>query len=186
MRTAATLLIVALAVLVQATVVNRIPFAWGTGPDLVVAALAAVALTASPAVSAGSGFAAGLAMDLMPPADHAVGRYALVLCVVFYLVALLRANTGAPGAVGGRPSAWTGIGTALAASLGVSAAYAAVGLVVGDPRLSLGALAVAAGTGAVLTTLVAPLVTLPLLWMRTVFTEDEFATVQGPTRLGGW
>ncbi|MCY9785099.1 rod shape-determining protein MreD [Nocardiopsis sp. EMB25] len=186
MRSAATLVIVAVAVLVQATAVNRVQFDWGPGPDLVVAALVAVALTTTPAVAASAGFAAGLAMDLLPPAEHAVGRYALVLCVAAYLVALLRANTGSPGAVGAPPSAWTGIGVTAVTSLGVGLGYAAVGLVMGDPRVSLGATAVAVGVGTVLTTLVSPLVTVPLLWIRNAFTENEFATIQGPTGLGGW
>ncbi|MFI6579450.1 rod shape-determining protein MreD [Nocardiopsis sp. NPDC050513] len=186
MRSAATLLIVAVAVLVQATAVNRIPFDWGPGPDLVVAALVAVALTASPAVSAFTGFTAGLAMDLLPPAEHAVGRYALVLCAAAYLVALLRANTGSPGAVGAPPSAWTGIVVTAVTSLGVGLGYAAVGLLMGDPRVSPGAVVTAVGVGTLLTTLVSPLVTVPLLWIRNAFTENEFATVQGPMGPGGW
>ena len=36
------------------------------------------------------GFAAGLAADLVPPADHEVGRWALVLTLVGYLAGLGR------------------------------------------------------------------------------------------------
>src|SRR5699024_10647934 len=83
-----TFVLVTVAVLAQATVINRLPFDWNAGPDLVVATVVAVALTTSPAAAAGTGFAAGLAIDVMPPAEHPVGRYTLVLCLEDYLVAL--------------------------------------------------------------------------------------------------
>ena len=129
MRSVATLLMVAVAVLVQATIVNRLPFDWGPGPDLVLAAVVAVALTTSPAAAAGCGFAAGLAMDIMPPAEHPMGRYALVLCVTAYVVSLLHANTGLGGSVGGRVSRWAALGVVAVASLGVGLGYAFIGLV---------------------------------------------------------
>ncbi|GAA0991452.1 MULTISPECIES: rod shape-determining protein MreD [Nocardiopsidaceae] len=186
MRSAATLVMVAAAVLAQATIVNRLPFAWGPGPDLVVAAVVAVALTTSPAAAAACGFGAGLAMDLLPPAEHAVGRYALVLCLAAYLVALLRRNTGAPGAVGSRTSGWAAVGATAATALGVGAGYAAVGLLMGDQHMTPAAVGTGVGVGAALTVLVAPLVTLPVLWVRETLADSEFATVQGPMAPGGW
>lgn len=186
MRSAATLVLVTVAVIVQTAVVNRLPFDWVPGPDLVVAAVVAVALTTSPAAAAASGFAAGLAVDLLPPADHAVGRYALVLCLAAYTVALLRQNTGAPGGGGSHTSAWAALGATAVTALGVGTGYAAVGFVMGDAHITPAAVAVGIGAGAACTTLVAPLVTLPIVWVRDTLADSEFATVQGPMSPGGW
>ncbi|MEU1901633.1 rod shape-determining protein MreD [Nocardiopsis dassonvillei] len=186
MRNAATLALVAVAVLAQATVVNRLPFEWGAGPDLVAAAIVAVALTTSPAAAAACGFAAGLAMDVLPPAEHALGRYALVLCVAAYLLALLHRNTGSAGALGGRPSMWALMAATAVTAVGVGLGYALVGVLMGDPRVSLAAVAVNTLVGAALTTLVSPLVTLPLLWARGALSDSELAGVRGPVSPGGW
>ncbi|RKS04870.1 rod shape-determining protein MreD [Nocardiopsis sp. Huas11] len=186
MRAVATVVLVAVAVLLQAVVVQRLPLPWGPGPDLVVAAVAAVALTARPATAAGYGFAAGLAMDLLPPAEHAVGRYALVLCLAAYTAALLRANTGAQGAVGMRIGLPAVVGATASIALGAGLAYAAVGFVMGDPRLTLAAVVVNAGLGALLTALVSPVVTLPMVRLRDALADSDFATVQGPTSPVGW
>ena len=186
MRATATLLMVTVVVLVQTTVVNRIPFDWGPGPDLVLAAVVAVALTTGPATAAGCGFVAGLAMDVLPPAEHPMGRYALVLCVAAYLIALLRANTGLGGAAGPEVSRWASLGVVAATSVGVGLGYAFVGLVMGEAHVTLAAVAGNVGVGTALTTLIAPLVTLPILWVRSLLAEDDFATIQGPTSVGGW
>lgn len=186
MRAAVTLLLVSVAVLSQAVIINRLPFDWGPGPDLAVAAVVAVALTTSPAAAAGCGFAAGLAMDVLPPAEHGIGRYALVLCLAAYLVALLRTNTGAAGALGERTSALAAIAATAATALGVGLGYAAVGFIMGDPRLSLAAVGFNAGVGALLTALTAPLVTLPVLVVRSTLADSGFATVQGPMSVDRW
>ncbi|WP_017573969.1 rod shape-determining protein MreD [Nocardiopsis halotolerans] len=186
MRTAATLLLVSGAVLAQATIVNRLPFEWGAGPDLVIAAVVAVALTSTPAAAAGCGFAAGLAMDVLPPAEHAMGRYALVLCVAAYLVALLHRNTGSAGPLGGRPSVWAVMGVTAVASAGVGLGYALVGVLMDDPRVTLAAVVVNTLVGTVLTALASPLVALPTLWARGALSEGDFATVRGPVTPRGW
>lgn len=190
MRSAVTLLSVAAVVLVQAVVVNRLPFGalsdGGPGPDLAVAAVVALALTTGPAAAAGWGFGIGLALDVLPPADHAIGRYALILCLAGYLVSLIHRNTGAPGGVGARTSRLFALGAVLATSLGVGLAYAGLGVLMGDPRTGLSDIAVAVGVGAGLTLVAAPLVTLPLLWLRESLSDHEFATVQGPMSPRGW
>ncbi|WP_159942791.1 MULTISPECIES: rod shape-determining protein MreD [unclassified Nocardiopsis] len=185
MRTLATLALVCVAVVAQAAVVNRLPLGWGAGPDLVVAVVVAVALTASPGAAAGCGFAAGLAMDVLPPAEHALGRYALVLCVAAYTLALLHRNTGAAGPLGGRPSAWAVAGATAVTAAGVGLGYAAVGLLMGDARVTLAAVAVNVLVGTALTALVSPVATLPLLRLRGALSDGEYATVHGPVP-GGW
>lgn len=186
MRSAATLLLASVVVIVQATVVNRLPFEWWAGPDLVVAMVTAVALTSSPAAAAGCGFAAGLAMDVLPPSEHAMGRYALVLCLAAYLLALLNKNTGANGDLSGRLAVGAAVGVTAVTSVGVGLGYAAVGLVMGDPRLSLVEAALNVLVGTVLTALVSPLVLIPVLWIRGALSGGEFDTVRGPVPLRRW
>lgn len=183
MRIATTFVLVIVAVLVQVTVVNRLPFDWSAGPDLVIAAVVAVALTTSPAMAAGTGFAAGLVIDVLPPAEYPVGRYTLVLCLVAYLVALLHRNTGAAG---GRVPALTALGATTVAALAVGLGHAAIGFVMGDPRVEATTIALTIGTGTLATALLSPLVTLPILRLREHLTDNEFATVQGPASVGGW
>src|SRR3954462_5298017 len=60
----------------QYSVVALLPIP-GAGPDLLLVAVAAVALVRGPAAGLVLGFWAGLAADLAPPADHAMGRLAL-------------------------------------------------------------------------------------------------------------
>ena len=47
-------------------------------------AVVALALTGGPLPGLLTGFLAGLALDVAPPASHAIGQYALVFCVVGY------------------------------------------------------------------------------------------------------
>ena len=51
--------------------------------------VAAIALVLGPVGGAVTGFLAGLAADILPPADHLIGRYALVFCLAGYLVGLV-------------------------------------------------------------------------------------------------
>jgi rod shape-determining protein MreD len=79
---AVVLLVVALAV--QVSVLARLPLP-GATPDLVLLAVVALALAHGPGFGLVAGFAAGLGSDLVPPADHAVGRWALVLTLARHL-----------------------------------------------------------------------------------------------------
>ncbi|MFI6599634.1 rod shape-determining protein MreD [Nonomuraea sp. NPDC050536] len=73
------LVVLAVLPLVQVMLVNGLP--WG-GPDLVLLGVLWVALSRGALWGCAGGFVAGLAVDLVPPADHTVGRDALVLAVV--------------------------------------------------------------------------------------------------------
>jgi rod shape-determining protein MreD len=87
---AAGLVLVALAG--QLTVLARLPLP-GATPDLVLLVVVALALSHGPGFGLVTGFAAGLACDLVPPADHAVGRWAFVLTVAGYLAGLAQGET---------------------------------------------------------------------------------------------
>jgi rod shape-determining protein MreD len=116
------------AVLVQVTVVNNVPFPGGSGPDLVLVAVVAMALAGGPREGAVIGFAAGLALDIAPPASGLLGLSALVFCLVGYGCGRLR--------VALERSAWLPLaGVAVGAAAG-EVLYALFGLIFGDPEVS--------------------------------------------------
>jgi len=116
------------AVLIQVTVLNNVPFPGGAGPDLVLVTVVALALGSGPREGAVIGFAAGLALDIAPPASGLLGQNALVLCLVGYGCGRLR--------VALERSAWLPVaGVALGAVAG-EVLYALVGLIFGDPDVT--------------------------------------------------
>src|SRR5450432_2321310 len=84
---------VAIALLLQLTLVDRLPLGSGA-PDLVLLAVTALGLTGGPAVGMLTGFWAGLALDIAPPASQLVGERALVFCLVGYGCGRLRGLAG--------------------------------------------------------------------------------------------
>ena len=62
--------------------VLRLPLA---SPDLILVVVAALGFALGPRTAMVTGFCVGFAADLIPPAAHAVGRQAFVLCLVGYL-----------------------------------------------------------------------------------------------------
>jgi rod shape-determining protein MreD len=116
------------AVLIQVTVLNNVPFPGGAGPDLVLVAVVAMSLAAGPRDGAIIGFAAGLALDIAPPASGLLGQSALVFCLVGYGCGRLRLAL--------ERSAWLPLaGVALGAVAG-EALYALTGLIFGDPDIT--------------------------------------------------
>lgn len=86
--------LVVLAVTVQVGVLPAIAVA-DVVPNLVLVVLIGFALSRGPEYGALVGFAAGLALDLAPPADHIAGRWALAFVVVGYLAGLVRRDARA-------------------------------------------------------------------------------------------
>ena len=125
---AAVLVLSALAV--QLTVLSRLPLP-GATPDLVLLVVVALALAHGPAFGVLTGFLAGLAVDLVPPADHEVGRWAFVLTVVGYLVGLAQDDN--------RRSAFVPIVAAALAAAGSVLLYSGLGAVLDDPSATWGA-----------------------------------------------
>ena len=79
-----SVVLVAVALAAQLTIVNRLSLPGGAGPDLVLLVVVALALIGGPLPGVLTGFLAGLALDIAPPASHTVGEYALVFCIVGY------------------------------------------------------------------------------------------------------
>jgi rod shape-determining protein MreD len=124
----ATLAVLA-AILLQVTVLNNIPFPGGAPPDLVLVVVVALALASGPLDGAVIGFAAGLAVDIAPPATGLVGQSALVFCLVGYGCGLLRGSLERSAVL---PVAGVAAGAAAGEVL-----YALVGLTFGDPDITL-------------------------------------------------
>ncbi|RVU19247.1 rod shape-determining protein MreD [Streptomyces antnestii] len=117
--------LVVVAMVVQVCVLARLQLP-GAVPDLVLLTVVGLALVYGHVGGAFIGFGAGLLSDLAPPADHAAGRYALVLCVVGYLVGLAKPDKGQLRSAAG-PMA-----VVVAAAIGSTLLYAMVGALVGD------------------------------------------------------
>ena len=127
-RAALSALLIAGALLVQLTAVNRLPLPGGGVPDLVLLVVIALALEGGPQTGALAGFCAGLSLDLAPPAGQLIGEYALVFCVVGYLCGKLR------GALG--RSALLPFAVAAAAAAAGEALYAGLGLVLAPAQVT--------------------------------------------------
>ena len=119
--------LLAAALVLQLTVVNRLPLP-GTGPDLVLLTVVALSLCGGPAAGAVTGFGAGLALDIAPPGSYLLGEYALVFCLVGYLCGRLRGSVS--------HSALLTIALAMAAAAAGEAASAVLGVVLSDPQVT--------------------------------------------------
>ncbi|MGW3241703.1 rod shape-determining protein MreD [Streptomyces sp. NPDC001070] len=98
----------------------------GAVPDLLLLVVLGLALTYGHVAGCLIGFGAGLLADLAPPADHAAGRYALVLCVIGYLAGLVKPDGGQ------LRSATRPMLVVVGAAIASTVLYAAVGALVGD------------------------------------------------------
>lgn len=125
-RTAVTVVVIAATLILQVSVANRLPLPGGVQPDLVLLAVVALALVAGSTTGMVTGFLAGLAADIIPPADHTIGRYALVYCLIGYLC-------GAASAEMDRQSLVPFFAVAAGALAG-TVLYAGTGMILGDPR----------------------------------------------------
>ena len=87
---------VLVALVLQTSVLPHL--AWhGVAPDLVLVVVVAVALTRGAHTGTVVGFAAGVLVDLAPPADHVAGRWALALMLVGYVAGRVAEDRAARG-----------------------------------------------------------------------------------------
>ncbi|MFC0038598.1 rod shape-determining protein MreD [Actinomadura rayongensis] len=124
--TAALVLVVALVL--QVSVANRLPLPGAVTPDLVLLTVVALALVNGSLTGVVVGFCAGLAADIIPPADHTIGRYALVYCIIGYVCGMASAEMD-------RKSVVPFLAVAVGALAGTTV-YALTGALLGDPRAS--------------------------------------------------
>lgn len=158
MRLSRTLLaatLVAVALVLQVSVLARLQLP-GAVPDLLLLTVLGLALVYGHVGGALAGFGAGLLADLAPPADHAVGRYALVLCVVGYVAGLTRPETGQ------HRSATVPMVVVAAGAVCSTLLYAGVGTLVGDTAVDQSGMVRLIATATVYDLLLAPF-TVPLV-----------------------
>ncbi len=124
------------AVIAQLTIVDRITFPGGTGPDLVLLAVAALALAGGPLPGTLIGFLAGLALDIAPPGSHYVGQDALVFCLIGYACGLAAEDPASDGVPEqGHTALFEIVVTAVGAVCG-EALMALLGVMLSDPRVT--------------------------------------------------
>jgi rod shape-determining protein MreD len=127
-RAILAVVVVAVALTAQLTVVNRLPLPGAGAPDLVLLAVVALGLCSRPATAAVTGFGAGLCLDIAPPGSYLIGEYALVFCLVGYLCGRIRGVLN--------HSAMLTIAGAMGAAAAGEALVALLGLAVSDPQVS--------------------------------------------------
>ncbi|MCY7401674.1 MAG: rod shape-determining protein MreD [Nocardioides sp.] len=151
--------VAALAAAVVALVVQVSLFphlAWnGVVPNLCLLVVVAAALTVEAPFALLLGFAAGVMLDLAPPADHVAGRWALALTVVAFLTARLRQDV--------RPTALAVVATVAAASFVGTSLFALTGILLSDPAMSVAGLLEVVLVAVVWDVLLTPFVLPPLM-----------------------
>ncbi|WUI01768.1 rod shape-determining protein MreD [Spirillospora sp. NBC_00431] len=118
--------VIGVTLILQVSVANRLPLPGGVQPDLVLLAVVALALVAGSMTGMVTGFLAGLAADIIPPADHTIGRYALVYCLIGYLCGVASAEMDRQSVVP--------FFAVAAGALAGTVLYAGTGMILSDPR----------------------------------------------------
>lgn len=155
-RTLVAFVVVTLAVVVQVAVFPHV--AWeGIVPNLALLTVVGAGLTRGAAFGATLGLAAGLLVDLAPPADHIAGRGALALVLVGYLAGLIR--QGRPYRLG---AAQVVLVVAACSFVG-SSVFALTGLLLADPALAVSDLVTTILIALVWDVLLTPFVLTPVM-----------------------
>ena len=175
--------LVVVALVIQVSVLARLHLP-GAVPDLMLLTVLGLALVYGHTGGALVGFGAGLLADLAPPADHAAGRYALVLCLIGYLAGLVKPDTGR------LRSALAPMAVVVVSAVGTTLLYAGVGALVGDTaarHVGLGSLLL---TAALYDLLLAPFVVPGIMALARRAETDPFAETGSAAKSGdisnGW
>ncbi|MEO3763149.1 rod shape-determining protein MreD [Streptomyces sp. B8F3] len=161
----------------QVTVLARLHLP-GAVPDLTLLVVLALAMVYGHVGGALVGFTAGLLADIAPPADHAVGRYALVLAVIGYLAGLIKPETGQVRTAAG-PMMVVGC-----AAVGSTLLYAGVGALVGEGSVRGVGLGSLVFTAAIYDLLLAPF-TVPLVMALARRADRDTTAEAAETATGG-
>ncbi|MFE2068969.1 rod shape-determining protein MreD [Streptomyces sp. NPDC059467] len=175
--------LVVVALVIQVSVLARLHLP-GAVPDLLLLTVLGLAMVYGHVGGALVGFGAGLLADLAPPADHAAGRYALVLCVVGYFAGLIRPENG-------RLKSATGpMVVVVAAAIGSTLLYAGVGALVGDTAARHVGMTSLLITAALYDLLLAPFVVPGIIALARRADNDPLTEANSGTKAGdissGW
>jgi rod shape-determining protein MreD len=177
-RAVISVVVVAVTVVLQLTIVNRIAFPGGAGPDLVLLVVAALALAGGPMAGVLTGFLAGLALDVAPPGSHFTGQYALVFCLVGYFCGLL-ADDGSGDAEQGHTALFEIVVVAAGAVCG-EALLALLGVMLSDPRVTWPAITNVLPAAVAYNVLLCPFV------LYAVAAALRLGGARGESRRAGW
>lgn len=132
-RAAAAISVLFLALTLQVSVLPHVAFR-GVVPDLVLLVVVGVGLRYGSEAAMTLGFAGGLLLDLVPPADHIAGRWALALLVAGYVAGRL----ATPGSATVRTARWSVLlATVAACSFVATSVFELTGLVLRDPLVEV-------------------------------------------------
>jgi rod shape-determining protein MreD len=123
-------LLVVTGLAVQVSLLNPLPLPGGHA-DLLLVVVVACALTAGPTAGAGTGFAAGLLADVVPPADHPIGLLALLFTLVGFTAGLFDEIE--------ERSVLASMALVAVATVGVIIGYALIAGLAGTGRVTAGA-----------------------------------------------
>ncbi|HEY7043135.1 MAG TPA: rod shape-determining protein MreD [Nocardioidaceae bacterium] len=149
LRLAAVAALIGLTVTMQVSIFTHLEID-GVVPDLALLLVIAAALVRGPDYAALVGFAAGLVLDLAPPADHTAGRWALSLVLVGYLTGLVRGD--------GAGNALSIVMTVAAGAFIATSVFALTGLVLQDPGVTVSSALEVVPVAVLYDVLLAPLV----------------------------
>ncbi|NSC21724.1 rod shape-determining protein MreD [Streptomyces albus subsp. chlorinus] len=173
-----TAALVVVALIVQVTVLARLQLP-GAVPDLLLLVVLGLALVHGHTAGALVGFFAGLLADVAPPADHAVGRYALVLCLIGYAAGLTKPEGGQ------HRSATVPMLVVASAAICSTLLYAGVGALVGDTAARQVGLTGLLITATVYDLLLAPFVVPLIMSLARRGEKDPLGTEPGGGSAGG-
>ena len=139
-RAAAAIWVLLMALVLQVSVLPPLAFR-GVVPDVVLLVVVAVGLRYGSEPAMILGCVGGLLLDLVPPADHIAGRWALALLVAGYVAGRVagRASSRMPDRVGS-PRWLVLLSTVAACSFVAASVFALTGLLLRDPLVGVPAL----------------------------------------------
>lgn len=166
-RTGVVAFVIVFALLLQVAVFSLFSVN-GVVPNLALIVVVAAAIARGPQFGAVVGFAAGLLLDLAPPADHVAGRWALALVLVAILAGRVRADA--------RRSPIAGLATVAICSFVATSVFALSGVILGDHALPAGEMMQVIGIALLWDIVVAPLLLpgLMALFERTRSAEPAY------------
>ena len=146
----------ALAVVSQVVVLRHVAID-GVVPDLALVVVVVVAIRRGPEAGAALGFAAGLLLDLAPPADHVAGRWALALVLAGFLAGRVREDA--------RSSTLTSVLVVGACSFVATSVFALSGALLHDGTPDAGSMVPVIALSVLWDVLLAPFLVPPLNWL---------------------
>ena len=158
------------AVVLQVSVAARLGLP-GATPDVVLLVVVGLALAYGPTYGVAVGFAGGLLLDVAPPGLAPMGRWAIVLCLVGYLAGMAADEVDR--------SAFVPLIVVAVAAAGSALAYAAIGGLIGDTRVTWPAVSEIVPTAVLYDVVLTPFVVTVVLALARRGSADVVTSARG-------